>query len=180
MEVFLAELKNAARAKSMRWKLVCCGSRNQAYDAFVHARNAGAMSVIVLLVDAEGPVNRSARTHLRAKDKWDLEAVDDDLVHLMIQTMEAWIAADPPALSRYYGQKFNRSALPKAANLESVAKDQVAAALARATRKTKKGAYHKVRHAGDLLKQIAPQAVRERCPACEQMFAHLGKRIARA
>jgi len=178
MEVFLAELKNATRTRSWHWRVVCCGGRNQAYNAFIHARNAGEMTVIVLLVDAEGPVNGAARAHLSARDGWDLRAVDDDLVHLMVQTMEAWIAADPDKLARYYGQRFNRNALPKALNLEAVAKNDVGAPLARATGKTRKGAYHKVRPAGDLLKQIAPPTVRQRCPSCDRMFARVGARIA--
>lgn len=31
MEVFLTEIKDACRERKMRWKLVCCGSRNDAY-----------------------------------------------------------------------------------------------------------------------------------------------------
>jgi hypothetical protein len=180
MEVFLAEIKNAARARSWHWKLVCCGSRNQAHDAFTHARAAGDMGVVVLLVDAEGPVNGPTRAHLRTRDGWDLRAVDDDLVHLMVQTMEAWIAADPDRLARYYGQRFNRNVLPQAINLEAVAKDRVANALARATHRTQKGAYHKIRHAGDLLRRIDPQRVCQRCPSCHRMFAQLGARIVAA
>jgi hypothetical protein len=96
----------------------------------------------------------------------------------MIQTMEAWIVADATALAGYYGQQFKGNALPKAANLETVAKADVAKALAKATEKTKKGAYHKVRHAGDLLRKIAPQTVRKRCPSCKRMFARISARIA--
>ena len=34
MEVFLAEIKNACRARNWHWKLVPCGSRNEARRRF--------------------------------------------------------------------------------------------------------------------------------------------------
>jgi hypothetical protein len=98
----------------------------------------------------------------------------------MIQTMEAWIVADAVALAAYYGQRFNGNSLPKALNLETVAKTEVASALEQATRATQKGAYHKIRHASDLLQRIDRQKVRQRCPSCERLFDTLGGMIAAA
>ena len=37
-----------------------------------------------------------------------MTAVDVQSVHLMVQTMEAWIVADADALNRYYGRSFTR------------------------------------------------------------------------
>jgi hypothetical protein len=178
MDAFLATLKDAAREKSWRWRLICCGSRNAAFDAFRNAVHNGDDTVVALLVDAEGPVTGSSRAHLKAADKWDLAFASDDMVHLMVQTMEAWIVADPEALAAYYGQHFGTNALPRAQNLEEVAKSTVAAALEQATRNTQKGAYRKVRHASDLLKKISPQKVRQRCPGCARMFTALTQAIA--
>ncbi len=180
MDAFLTELKEAVRAKAMRWRLVCCGSRDEAFKAFSHAHGTGDMAITVLLVDAEGPVNRPARAHLLATDGWDLSRVDDDVVHLMVQTMEAWIVADPEALAVYYGQHFGRKALPRRRNLKQNAKATVTAALERATRATQKGTYHTIRHASDLLKLIDPQKVRQRCPNCTRLFDTLGNAIAGA
>jgi hypothetical protein len=53
MDAFLSTLKDAARAKSWRWKLVCCGPRNAAYDGFRNAVRNNDDTIIVLLVDAE-------------------------------------------------------------------------------------------------------------------------------
>ena len=68
----------------------------------------------MLLVDAEGPVATGTCEHLRARDGWDMTGVDAQSVHLMVQTMEAWIVADADALGSYYGNGFNAGALPRA------------------------------------------------------------------
>ena len=172
MDTFLAELKNVYRARSRAWKLVCCGPRDSAYRGFRNAcaqRDGGA---VVLLVDAEGPVTTTTPVdHLRARDGWSLEGVDGEMVHLMVQSMEAWIVADRTQLSRYYGQRFQRNALPRRQNLEQEGKGDVERALYAATRRTQKGAYHKIRHASDLLARIDPAVVRERCSQCDRLFA---------
>jgi hypothetical protein len=180
MSVFLDPLKQAARARSWPWKLVCCGGRQEAFAAFVHAMHSGDNTVVALLVDAEAPVVGPPRAHLQAADGWDLSLVRDDMVHLMIQTMEAWIVADHAALAMYYGQRFNRNALPSALNLETVPKIDLASALDRATRSTQKGAYHKISHASHLLQKIDRRVVQQRCPSCKRLFDALDGAIAAA
>jgi hypothetical protein len=180
MDAFLAMLKDAARARSWHWKLVCCGGRQETFDAFIRSLVADEMSVTALLVDAEGPVTSLPRAHLGARDGWDCRCVGDEAVHLMIETMETWIVADAQALATYYGQRFNANSLPKARNLETIAKSMIATALEQATRVTQKGSYHKIRHASDLLRQIDPQIVRQRCPRCARMFHDLGAAISQA
>ena len=49
--------------------------------------------------------------------------------------------------------------------------------LERATRRTQKGAYHKIRHASDILKRIDRQMVQQRCPACARLFTVLEQAI---
>ena len=180
MDAFLTELKDSVRSRSWHWKLVCCGGRDQAYNAFRNAHQNGDATIIVLLVDAESQVNSEPCTHLAARDGWDLKGIPADYVHLMAQTMEAWIVADRDTLQAYYGQHFKGNALPEAANLEAVAKVRVASALDKATVATQKGTYHKIRHASDLLKKIAPHLVRQRCPGCDRLFVTLGKMIEEA
>lgn len=171
MDQFLAEIKEVFRARSRPWKLVCCGPRDSAHRAFRHACAQRDGGVVVLLVDAEGPVTASSPVdHLRARDDWDIEGAYGDMVHLMVQTMEAWIVADSDALSRYYGQNFRRNALPNRQNLEEEGKGDIERALHEATRRTKKGAYHKIRHASDLLARIDPAVVRQRCFHCDRLF----------
>jgi hypothetical protein len=81
------------------WKVVACGSRNDAHDAFMNATQVSPENFNVLLVDSEGPMDQalSPRTHLRKRDAWELANVSEDSIHLMIQVMETWIVADPDA-----------------------------------------------------------------------------------
>ena len=174
MEVFLAEIKDACRARRWHWKLVCCGPRNEAYRHFQNARAIRDHGIVVLLVDSEDPVGASSCSeHLSVRDAWDLGGVGEDAIHLMVQTMEAWIVADPDALGRYYGQGFQVNALPPRRNVEEVSKHEIAQALDRASQRTSKGKYQKIGHAKHLLQCIDPMTVRQRCPHCERLFETL-------
>lgn len=173
MDAFLAEIKDAFRAQEYRWKLVCCGSRDEAYRGFQN----GDADILVLLVDSEDPVSAPPTGHLKARDGWDFKGVNDDYVHLMVQSMEAWIVADPDSLALYYGQHFQKHALPRRQNLEQESKVDIARALDRATQKTQQGKYHKIQHARDILQRIDQTIVRKRCPHCDRLFETLPKRI---
>ena len=175
MDTFLQPLKEAARAKALPWKLVCCGPRNEAFQRFQNAVNSGDDAVSVLLVDAEGPVNQSARRHLRDRDQWNLSFAPEETIHLMVQAMETWIVADSETLKSYYGQGFRENRLPRATNLESVPKTDVENSLREATERTQKKNYHKIRHAGDLLKLIDVESVKARCDHCQRLFDDLGQ-----
>ena len=184
MDAFLQPLKQAARDKSLRWKLVACGSRGEAYNGFRNAVDKGnADGVIVLLVDAEDDVNQSASEHLRNRDDWDFSFATetgvhlDEVVHLMVQTMETWIVADPLTLGVYYGQGFRKSSLSRAQNLETVSKNEIARGLREATKKTQKGPYHKINHAGDLMRRIDTESVKGRCRHCRLLFEKLGQLV---
>ena len=177
MDTFLAPLKEAVRARAWRWKLVSCGGRTAAFDSFRKAVQSGDNAIVVLLVDAEAPVTGLARAHLQSRDGWIIDFASEDVIHLMVQTMEAWLVADPGTLASYYGQHFQTSALPTTQNLEAVAKTTMASALEQATRHTQKGTYHKIRHASDLLKRIDREKVKHRCPNCARMFTALGQAI---
>ena len=177
MDGFLRQLKDAARAKAWRWRLVCCGPRREAFQGFRNAVTNGDDGVVVLLVDAEQPVNQPCREHLSDRDEWDLGFAADDAVHLMVQTMETWIVADSAALAEYYGQGFNESALSNRMNLEEEPKDAVKRALNRATEHSGKGRYHKIRHASALLQRIDAERVQERCPHCRRLFDAVGRMI---
>lgn len=91
--------------------------------------------------------------------------------------MEAWIVADRDALRRFYGQGLQDSALSNASNLETVEKSDFLSALARATERTQKGAYHKINHASKLLEMIDSKKVRPRCGHCERLFETLDRLI---
>ena len=181
MDRFLTPIKDRFREKHWRWKLIPCGGRRSAYDKFSNAmKNQKPGEKIILLVDAEAPITESTRTlHLekRPGDGWDLSGVSEDHIHLMAQSMEAWIVADPEALSEYYGQNFLVNKLPVRQNLEEEPKVDCAAKLADATRNTQKGEYKKIKHAAELLGKISSAKVRERCPHAETLFSTLNKLI---
>ncbi len=177
MDSFLNEQKQAARARGWRWKLVAAGPRDKAFEGFRHATRHRTADLVVLLVDAEAPLQHPPRDHLRHRDGWDLRFAEEDAIHLMVQTMEAWIVADPEALATYYGEGFLRNSLPDALDLESVPKVQIERSLKAATTRTRKGAYHKVRHATELLTKIDPTRVQHRCPGCSRLLDYLGKEL---
>ena len=182
MDVFLQSLKLRVRKKRWKWKLVCCGSRNDAFKAFKRSCIGQQDATILLLVDSESPikVNRSPRDHLIARDKWDLNGHDNEVVHLMVQSMETWIVADPDILAAFYGQGFRANVLPSRENLEHEKKSNISAALKRATQNTTKGEYHKIGPAMDLLKHVDSGKVRKRCPHCERLFDTLEQAIGRS
>ena len=177
MDALLGPLKQAARDKSLHWKLVCCGPRDAAFRGFRKAVGEAEGAIVLLLVDSEGPVSAGPCEHLRARDGWEVTAVEAGSVHLMVQTMEAWIVADADALNRYYGQNFKAGLLPRAGDLESVAKNEVERSLCRATEHTGKGRYHKIKHASDLLQRVDAEKVKARCRHCRRLFDELGGMI---
>jgi hypothetical protein len=174
LDGLLEEVKSKARAKRLRWKLVCAGGRQTAYDAFINALRTNQDAINVLLVDSESPIAaesgdpvRDARervAHLTARDGWNLAATPVERIHLMVQCMEAWIVADAEALAKYYGQGFVDNVLPARQNLEDEPKLDIYDKLARATRNTQKGEYGKIRHASQILQRIDTTKVAQRCP----------------
>ena len=173
MDAFLEAQKQTAQSRGWRWKLTCAGSRNETFGAFRNATRRDQADFVLLLVDAEGPVREGPLAHLSQRDGWNIGFADEGVVHLMVETMEAWIVADAEALANYYGQGFRRSALPNAAELESVPKRDLERALHAATRRTTKGRYHKIHHASELLARISPSRVGARCDGCRRLLDFL-------
>jgi hypothetical protein len=124
----------------------------------------------VLLVDSEIPVVGGRWEHLQGQHGWDSGGLSDEHCHLMVQTVEAWLLADPDALAGYYGQNFQRNALPRHKDIEAVPKEQLLDKLKRATEKTQKGPYAKIRHCADLLGRLDPARVRQRARHCDLLF----------
>lgn len=97
-------VRKVVSQKKPGWKVVACGSRNDAHDAFLNANKTSPETFNVLLVDSEGPVAQPPRVHLKQRDGWDLMEVNEDSIHLMIQIMEAWMLPTP-VLSRHSTSK---------------------------------------------------------------------------
>lgn len=173
MDIFLREAKDMARARAWHWKLVCCGSRRNAFRGFEAAHKRGNDTILLLLVDSEIPTKLPPRAHLSKNDGWEMDQFDDNSIHLMVQIMETWLISDPDALVKFYGGGFLLGALPRRMNLEEVEKNAIEAALARATSGTQKKRYHKIKHASQLLGLINPSLVRKRCPHCDRLLDSL-------
>jgi hypothetical protein len=182
MSAFLKELVAAVRARGIRWRVIPCGGRQQAYNAFVDALANEPKVFNVLLVDSEDPVaiTISPWEHLKKRpgDKWDQPAgADDAHCQMMVACMEAWFLADPDGLRRHYGGKFNVKALPPANQAETRTKDAINEALKKATRPTPASEYQKIRDGAKLLEKVDSNVVREHCKWCERLFRTLGKAI---
>ena len=144
-------------------KIIACGSKTSAFDKFCTAlESKKAEEFIVLLVDSEAPVADGSGPwlHLRTRDGWEQpDGAADENAHLMVQCMETWFLADKDCLAAFFGQGFNRKALPGHPEIEDVAKRDVLEGLKRATRQCKKGEYGKGRHSFDILERIDPAQV---------------------
>lgn len=175
---FLRELVELARQRRIKWSIIACGSRNDAFDDFQRALKTHPHAFNVLLVDAEAPVQGGPWQHLQERDGWQRpDGAEDDQCHLMVQTMEAWLVADRAALDGFYGRGFNPNALPRNQQVEQVDKDSLAEALDRATRQTTAGKYHKIRHGTQLIGRVNPATVRAAAPFCERLFATLKRKL---
>lgn len=180
LDAFLAELKDRARGRKIHWEVVFCGGRAATFRDYRIALRSHPEAFNLLLVDAEGPVTcKNPWEHLRTRpgDQWQNPGVDDKQCHLMVQAMEAWLIADREKLAEYYGRDFHDKALPDNRNVEQIDKEALARALSSATRNTKKGEYHKTRHAPDILERIRPAEVRARASYCERLFQTLCAQI---
>ena len=145
-------------------RIVACGGRQRAYDAFCTALRQATHDAM-LLVDSEEPVtSQSPWTHLsqRHADQWPMPSgAGDDDCHLMVQCMETWFLADRWTIIAFFGAGFDAGQLPAEENpLEAVAKADVYSALQRATRRCKtKAGYRKGEHSFQLLARIDAQKV---------------------
>jgi hypothetical protein len=175
---FLRDLVKIARNKRIGWHLIPCGSRFSAYEDFGIALKTHPKAFSVLLVDSEGPVKKkNPWAHLLSLHKWKSLGMDDSHCHLMVQAMEAWLIADRGALEKYYGQGFNITAIPKDRKVEQIEKSRLLPALNEATRNTKKGEYHKTKHAPDILERLDAVKVRQAAPHCDRLFKTLAKKM---
>ena len=161
--------------KTVRPKVVTLGPRDTAFDRFKEAFNYDSDYHHILLVDSEGPVNSSASAsnHLHNRDGWNFEGIDGNTIHLMVQTMEAWLIADPESLKEYYGQHFRLNQIPTRSDVESIPKDNLEPSLKAASINTTKGEYHKIKHASAILQILDRNKVRRRAQHCNQFFIYL-------
>lgn len=176
---FLKALIEVAKSNKIKWNIIMCGTRNNAFRDFKNALKDHPDAFNVLLVDAEAPVKlESPWQHLKLRDNWDKPSgVDDSQCHLMVQAIEAWFIADVETLKKFYGQGFKENSLAKSSNVETIAKDSLEPSLKTATRNTTKGEYHKINHASKLLELLDVTTVRQASPYCDRLFTTLQGKI---
>jgi hypothetical protein len=161
-------------------RIIACGTRRDAYDAFCTAvLGAENDTFPILLVDSEAPLEaRGPWAHLKARDDWDCPAnATDDSIHLMVECMEAWFLADRAQLAAFYGQGYSNGSLPNRTDVENIPKSQVLRSLTMATRQARtKGAYDKGAHAFELLGKIDPAIVRKVAPYANRLLVVLASK----
>ena len=170
---FFGCLVKTARKNKIKWKMTVCGSRNNAFRDFKIALKVNPNAFNVLLVYAEAAVYTTPCQHLKQRDNWDLPNIDDEHCQLMVQTMEAWLIADLETLKKFYGQGFKENSISKNTEVEKIDKKQLESSLKAATRRTKKGEYHKIQHTFKLLALLEVDKVRQVAPHCDRLFTTL-------
>ena len=158
-----------------------CGGRQNAYDDFQTAlQNSAAHEYPMLLVDSEAPVSQEGWAHLANRDGWARpDGAQDDQAQLMVQCMETWCAADRNALRDFFGQDLHENALPSLHDLEKKAKDDVQAAMAKATRDCGRDrTYAKGKRSFELLGRLDPQELSKHLPHFVRLCEALRTRLA--
>ena len=138
-DAFFRDLKNAARAKKISFKIIPSSNTQTTYEDFLISVRNSPQSFNLLLVDSDEAIaeNETARDFLQKKyKKWLLKTIKDEQCHLMVRIMESWFIADVEALKEFYGREFKESAIPKNRNVESIEKERVESSLKTATVKT--------------------------------------------
>ena len=159
-------------------RIIACGGRNQAYDAFQTAVRQHPQDLVLLLVDSEDAVMGTPWAHLDARDGWRRpHGVSEDHAHLMVRCMEAWFIADREALARYFGSGFKGDRIPKWPDVERVPRERLFEALHDATRECRPGAYDKGRHSFKVLAGLRADAIRQASPHAHRLFTTLARAL---
>jgi hypothetical protein len=182
MSAFLRPVVDQVRLKHVQWRVIPCGGRRFAYEAFVDALEKEPEVFNVLLVDSEEPLVISVPPwrHLKERegDKWEKpEQADDARCQMMVACMEAWFLADPAGLKEHFGGNFDSGKLPPADQAETRTKSEIHNALKRATKNTKAKEYRKIRDGAKLLQTVERAEVRKHCKWCDRLFRTLGDAI---
>ncbi len=157
-------------------RIVACGGRQEAFKDFVTAlRTQKAGSMVMLLVDSEGPVDGTDPwAHLLSRDRWQRPPdARPEQCHLMVQIMESWFLADPEAIEKFFGAGFRKNALPANSDIEEIERERVISSLERAAHGCAKAGYRKGAHSFALLGTIDPGKLEAAAPFAKRFFETL-------
>jgi hypothetical protein len=170
---FLSEIVDEARNK--KWKLDLIATDGTPAQDFRDALKTHKNAWNILLLDGDVPFNGSRVDLCRSKN---LDPAHEASVFWMVQIMESWFLADIDALRAYYGNGLQEKNLKGNPTVENRPKDDVYSGLTSATKGTKRGEYHKTKHAPALLAAIDVSLVRAAALNCDRMFRIIMSRLA--
>jgi hypothetical protein len=129
-------------------KMILGGGKSQTVDKFKNNRLGG--TKVLLLIDLD---KSETEIELDLKEYGLLEQREN--VFYMVQEMECWFLSQPEILDKFYGLDNNKKKvsdkIPKRKSIEFSNPDEK---LKEYTKNTKKGEYHKIKHAVELLKLL--------------------------
>lgn len=178
-EGFRKLLENCGFAGRMP-RLVASGGRTTAFDEFKTAHRTNAAGRFVALwIDSEEPLLDLEATwqHLQERDQWTQPAnAVNEQVLFMTTCMETWFVADHAALTAYFKQKLQMSALPPLNNLENRSRQDVQHSLHHATRNCP-NAYSKGAKSYEVLGKLSPAVLEEHLPSFLRIRRILNARL---
>ena len=131
----------------------------EAVKKFAQHRKLYPDALIVLLMDSEGPVPATTSVWPFLTNRGGIvkpDWADETNLYLMVQCVEAWIVADPDALSSHYKSNLNPNKLPKRTKLEEEPKAEIQRKLKLAT-----GGRYKHSDCADLIGLVGPAHIRK-------------------
>ena len=131
----------------------------------------------LLLVDSEEPVanGHTVWDHLQTRHQHRFQRPTNATEHsafMMVQAMETWFVADPPALQRFFGSSLDTSVFQSLPPLETILKGDALNTLQQATLRCGRH-YSKGRRSYGLLAEIDPATVAAACPHADQLLQYL-------
>ncbi|MEO5333913.1 MAG: DUF4276 family protein [Magnetococcus sp. YQC-5] len=156
------------------FKIVRCGSRDQAFNDFMkNFQNRTSDTVPLLLVDSEDPMPSDTNPwdFVHKRDGWKRpDNARDEHLHFMTQCMESWFLADLDALEKYFGNGFRKNCLPKTSSIEDALKTDIIDSINQAAQNTAKRCYDKGEHSFAILAMLDPFKVQEKSPWACRLF----------
>lgn len=163
---FLSSIRTKAQEKRCKFDLIATEGTPE--RDFGIALRSHPTALNILLRDSEGPDTGKLSVSLCVQHGWDTSNANS--IFWMVEAMESWFHADKGALEAFYRTGFRKDALKGNLNVEQISKKDLLDGLKAATSNTSKGAYHKTKHAPQLLARIDPDRVRKAAPNCDKVF----------